>query len=131
MSDSEYDSDAPVPTLPTKKRQLSEKQKAGLAKGLEVLRAKREALKKEKEARKAFLKSGGVPPNPSESPAAPPASAPAPAPAYVSASEFGKFKEEIMSALKPTTPAPIPAPALPSTRVITGSELLDRIFFNK
>lgn len=53
------------PVQPKAKRVMTEKQKAGLQKGMEALKAKREALSKEKDERKKtneVLKEKGLPP---------------------------------------------------------------------
>ena len=113
------------------KKQLTDKQRAGLAKGLEALRAKREAMKKQKETEE-ISSVEDVEESQKEVPVPKPVD-------YVPMSEFHKFKDDLLSTLQkpvqssapPVIPIqpPVPAPLPPITKVVSGSELLDRIFF--
>jgi hypothetical protein len=57
MSDSEPD----APPVPKEKRKVNDKQMAGLRKGMEILKAKREALAKEREVHEEKKTKGEVP----------------------------------------------------------------------
>jgi len=57
MSDSEPE----IPAAPKEKRKVNEKQMAGLRKGMEIIKAKREALAKEREAHEEKKSKGEIP----------------------------------------------------------------------
>ena len=133
-----------------KKKELSEKQRENLSKGMAILKANREAKSKKQEVEVAEA---------SEEPVAPVVAVPvavvAPEPVapvvkkerkprvvknYLTTEDFNSFKSELLTTLKPGTVAPpsVPVPiqsVVPPVaikeRVISGSALLDRIFFNK
>ena len=124
------------PQQPAKaKRAMSEKQKAGLSLGLAALKAKREQIKREREEAAAKQQQTEAPPAAVTSAPVPATAAPAAAaPSYVSAHDFSKFRDEVLQVLKPAaaTPLPVPLPKVEpqvQTKVVSGSELLDRIFF--
>lgn len=144
--------------VPKPKRQQTEKQKENFQKALSALKAKREAQKKaqEEEAEmlkaekdelkiqakqreryeKAKLSRKKLPP-PSERPT------------YITAAELQKFKLEMLETLKPTpivrekevevpVEKVVEKPVIKekiiektTTKLISGNDLLDKIFFNK
>ena len=136
--------DVPPPVVEQKKkREISDVQRANLSKGMAALKAKREAKSKIVEA-----------PEPVEPPAPPPpAPAPAPAPVqevkprkprvvknYLTTDDFNSFRNELFTSLKKPEPQ-MSVPHVPvretppvtivqpiKERVITGRELLDKIF---
>jgi len=134
-----------------KGRIMSDAQREGLKKGLEVLKARRDAKAKEKE--EAKKKELPIPeplpvinqPEVNKELVIPPALDIRPKKTRnreptVRVSEFSKFKEDMIqniSSLKPIS-APPPSPSQPQERVIekvvekqvylTGSELLNKIF---
>jgi hypothetical protein len=134
-----------------KGRIMTEAQREGLKKGFEALKAKREALKAEKEAKKLPVaeKKEELPVNNqviTEAPAVKPLDTP---PALVIAkktrnripavkiNDFEAFKNDIYSKLSlpvvaPVSVAPV-APVAPvaAPHVLSGSALLNKIFFNK
>ena len=153
----EVDIPEPViePVKPVKqKREMSDAQRANLAKGFAILKAKREAKGKEKEAFDISPPPAPPPaPAPPSAPAPPPAPPPASAPVvdkpvrkvrekvvmnYLTKEEFHNslmsLKQELIS--KPST-QPVsqhitqPVVASQKERVISGSELLNRLFFNQ
>jgi len=131
-----------------KKKELSEKQRENLSKGMAILKAKREAKSKKQEVEVAEA---------AEEPVAPPVAVVAVAPEpvapvvkkerkprvvknYLTTEDFNSFKSELLTTLKPGTVAPpsvpvpiqsVVQPVAIKERVISGSALLDRIFFNK
>jgi hypothetical protein len=145
--------DVPQPLAepqPKKKKEISEAQRANLAKGMAALKAKRDARTKKEVA---------------EEEAPPPVSVPAPAPApvapvapvapevkrerkprvaknYLTTEDFNSFRNELLTSFKKPeiqTPSfvapvrdipPIIVQPLIKERLISGRELLDKIFFN-
>lgn len=137
----------PVEPEPKKKKELSDKQRENLSKGMAILKAKREA--KSKKADDDQEVEPPAPPPPPPAPVAPPVAPPAPIKKerkprtvknYLTAEDFNSFKTELLSNLKPNQPVahhqPVAMPiAMPTAtqavmkeRLITGSELLNRIF---
>ena len=140
------------------KRPISEKQRDNLRKGMAILKAKREALRKEQEQEA----TSNIPePSVKEKP---PNNPPEPKPIVrekkkknVSIDDFNNFKNELLTSMKPSeriVEKPIekivevekvvekfvdrPVDRVvekiiekPVNRVISGSELLDRLFFTK
>ena len=136
------------------KRPISEKQRDNLRKGMAILKAKREALRKEQEQEA----TSNIPePSIKEKP---PSQPPEPKPIVrekkkknVSIDDFNNFKNELLTSMKPSeriVEKPIekivevekfvdrPVDRIverivekPVNRVISGSELLDRLFFTK
>ena len=140
------------------KRPISEKQRDNLRKGMAILKAKREALRKEQEQEA----TSNIPePSVKEKP---PSQPPEPKPIVrekkkknVSIDDFNNFKNELLTSMKPSeriVEKPIekivevekvvekfvdrPVDRVvekivekPVNRVISGSELLDRLFFTK
>ena len=137
----------PAPQEPApekKKREISEKQRENLSKGLAALKAKREAKAKSLEV------VTPEEPTPPPAPIAPVAVQQIEQPKvkerkprvvknYLTTEDFNSFKTELLTTLKPAQPAvlplqldprPIMSPvAAPKERVISGRELLDKIFF--
>lgn len=113
-----------VPQEPKKKRVPSEKQLAGLSLGLAALKAKREAAKAAKQQPAA--------PAPVPIAAAAPAPAPTPpAPKGVTWDDLERLKGDLLTSLKPVVAAsPAAAPA-PEPVKLSGSALLDEIFFRR
>jgi len=133
-----------------KGRVMTDAQREGLKKGFEALKAKREALKAEKEAKKLPVveKKEELPINNqviTEPPAVKALDIP---PALVIAkktrnrtpavkiNDFEAFKNDIYSKLSSTPVAPavapvVVAPVVAVPQVLSGSALLNRIFFNK
>jgi hypothetical protein len=134
-----------------KKKELSDKQRENLSKGMAVLKAKREAKSKKEEVE---VEVESTP----EPVVAPPPIAPPPVAHvvkkerkprvvknYLTTEDFNSFKSELLTSLKPNSVqqeykpvAPIIQPvSVPSAvaqpqikeRVISGRELLDKIFF--
>jgi hypothetical protein len=155
MSDSEPD------TSPVKKekRKVNEKQMAGLRKGMEALKAKRETLAKEREIHEEKQKKGEIPadaprpklvPNP-KPPKIVKVSAPAPEPAVVLVerkkrevkvkvavddvkSELASLRAELSAMKKPAEVKEVVKEVavdriVEKTKVLSGSELLNSIFF--
>jgi len=140
--------DVPPPVEQKKKREISDVQRANLAKGMAALKARREAKSKIVEAPEPV-----EPPAPAPAPAPVPAPAPAPAPVqeakprkprvvknYLTTDDFNSFKNELFTSLKKPEPQ-VSVPHVPvretppvtivqpiKERVITGRELLDKIF---
>jgi hypothetical protein len=141
-----------------KKKELSEKQRENLSKGMAILKANREAKSKKQEVEVAEAAEEPVAAAPVAAPvvAAPPVVAVAPEPVapvvkkerkprviknYLTTEDFNSFKSELLTTLKPNAVAPVvpvvqrevPSvqPVAIKERVISGSALLDRIFFNK
>ena len=147
-----------------KKREVSDKQRENLAKGMAALKAKREAKSKAKnveedasEACEPVAPVKETPPIQNSQPplnTAPPVVPVVPvkkerkprvAKNYLSTDDFNSFREELFSSLKATphphpvrsepvaaapiiTPQQIIQPTIIKERVISGSELLNRIF---
>lgn len=155
MSDSEPD----VP--PVKTRKVNDKQMAGLRKGMEVLKAKREALAKEREVHEEKQKKGEIPadaprpklvPNP-KPPKVVKVSAPPPEPEIIHVerkkrevkvkvavddvkSELASLRAELSAMKKPAEikevvkEVSVPVERIvEKTKVLSGSELLNSIFF--
>ena len=143
----------PPPEAPKKKREITDKQRENLSKGMAILKAKRESKAKKDD------ETPELPPTPVAPPPAPP---PPPTPVappppeqpkvvkerkprvvknYLTTEDFNSFKSELLTSLRPNKDpqqqeryvAPIPPTpsAAPATkeRVISGSELLNKIFF--
>jgi hypothetical protein len=139
----------PPAEAPKKKREMTEKQRENLSKGMAILKAKREAKsKKDDEPEPPAPPPPPPPPPPAPAPAPPP-----PAPEqpkkerkprvvknYLTTEDFNSFKTELLTTLRPNKD-PQPSAAVrvdtvptysPITkeRVISGSELLNKLFFN-
>lgn len=136
------------------KKERTPAQKEATAKALSILRSKREAQKKQQEEEVAGVeedKKEAVMTAKKEQQkakklvntlkAVPPEQSP-----YVTATDFQKFKSEILTTLKPVEPKIIEKPVerivekpvektivkeVPINRIVSGNELLDRIFFNR
>jgi hypothetical protein len=129
---------------------VSEKTREALKKGFEVLKAKREAKKKEKE--EALKKAAEVISEVkiSNEPVAtvaplitpPPSKPPRQRMKTVSKTDFLSFKDDILSILDKKMSAPIPVPSVvpsvvpavqvPSVpAVLSGNDLLNKIFFKR
>ena len=146
-----------APVVPFKKknpvkRVMSEKQKDNLKKGLEALKAKRAMLKKTEEEEDKMMKEHN--PIAAEQKEGEKylkakkqrAARPAPPP-FATRSELVAFKNEMLSMYKPSEivkevvkEVPVSVEKIvevekrveiPTTRVITGKEMLDKIFFNR
>jgi hypothetical protein len=150
----------PPPEEPKKKRELSDKQRENLSKGMAILKAKREAKSKKDDVE--VEPPAPVAPPPPTPVAPPPAPVAPPAPIesisryapsekkerkprtvknYLTAEDFNSFKTELLTSLKPNQPIAHHQPvahqpvAMPTAtqpivkeRLITGSELLNKIF---
>lgn len=143
-----------------KKRELSDAQKNNLKKGMEALKAKRESLRKEQETestteiepqQKVVEKKPApvvapvvAPQEPVITPVVAPVKERKPrvAKKNVSFDDFNNFKNELLTSLKPSTAQPVSIEKIiekPVERIIdkqtikylSGSDLLDRVFFNK
>lgn len=139
------------------KKERSPAQKEATAKALTILRAKREAQKKQQEEEVAGIeedKKEAVITAKKEQQkakklvntlkAVPPEQSP-----FITASDFEKFKSEVLSSLKPVekpieriiekpveriVERPVEKTVVkevPINRIVSGNELLDRIFFNR
>ena len=132
------------------KRVMSEKQKDNLKKGLEALKKKREDQKKAEEEEEKMMKEhnpqaleqkqGDAYVKAKKNRVARPAPPP-----FALRSELVAFKNELLSMYKPSeivkeVVKEVPVDRVvevvkqvevPTTRVVSGKELLDRIFFNK
>ena len=145
-----------------KKREVSDRQRENLAKGMAALKAKREAKSKaknvEEDASDACEPVAPVKETPPIQNSQPPLNTTPPvapvvkkerkprvAKNYLSTDDFNSFREELFSSLKTTqhphpirsepvaaapiiTPQQIIQPTIIKERVISGSELLNRIF---
>ena len=141
-----------------KKREVSDKQRENLAKGMAALKAKREAKSKAKNVEDEASEpcepvapvketppiQNSLPPLNTTPPVAPVVKKerkPRVAKNYLSTDDFNSFREELFSSLKATpvrsepvaaapiiTPQQIIQPTIIKERVISGSELLNRIF---
>jgi hypothetical protein len=152
----ELPADEPIPVK--KKREMSDKQKENLAKGMAILKAKREAKSKKEEVEEAlpppvFSPQAPVKETPSVSFAPEPVAEkpkkerkPRVAKNYLTTDDFNNFKNELFTTLKPQASAPVErvkevivkeVPVITpqivketvKERVISGRELLDRLFF--
>jgi len=128
---------------PKPKKEISEKQRDNLKKGMAILKAKREGLRKEQEEES------------STPPVAPPPSAPPPSPVEVKPKrtytktpkkesvgleEFNNFKNELLGKLQPTVKEVsvekivdrpvVTEKVVEREKFISGSDLLNRIFFS-
>ena len=150
MSDSEPD--AP----PVKTRKVNEKQMAGLRKGMEALKAKREALAKDREVHEEKKAKGEIPadaplPVQPKKPKVVKVSAPPPEPAVIQVerkkrevkvkvavddvkNELASLRAELSALKKPAeviekvVEKPVDR-VVEKTKVLTGSEMLNAIFF--
>ena len=147
-----------VPDQPKKKRELSDKQRENLSKGMAILKAKRESKSKKDDVEEEPAPAPPPPPPPPQPapvPVAPIESISRYAPSekkerkprivknYLTTEDFNSFKTELLTSLKPSSHQQpvIPSirePVMPSIkepamreRVISGKELLDAIFFKK
>ena len=143
----------PPPEEPKKKRELSDKQRENLSKGMAILKAKREAKSKKDDVEVEPPAPTPVAPPPPTPVAPPPTPVAPPAPSekkerkprtvknYLTAEDFNSFKTELLTSLKPNQPIAHHQPvahqpvAMPTAtqpivkeRLITGSELLNKIF---
>jgi hypothetical protein len=153
MSDSEPD--APPPVVKKEKRKMNEKQMAGLRKGMEMMKAKRQ----EREQFEEKQKKGEIPadaPRPVPAPKPPKVvkvSAPAPPPEVIQVerkkrvdkakiavddvkSELASLRAELSAMKKPAEikevvkEVSVPVERIvEKTKVLSGSELLNSIFF--
>jgi hypothetical protein len=152
MSDTESEVEAPKKVDKRKGRTPTEAQMAGLRKGVEIMKQKREALAKEREAHEAKKKKGEIPldapapkliPKPKiverktadreiiEKPRKPRTPA-------VTATDLEAMKTSILTALAPkevekTVVKEVPVEkvvekVVQKERVVTGSELLNKVF---
>jgi len=149
----------PAEPVVKKKKEMSEKQRENLSKGMAILKAKREAKSKKEdvEVEPTHVSHPAPLVAPPPAPLAPPPS-PVVAPEqpkkerkprvvknYLTTEDFNSFKSELLTSLKPTV-APMPeykpviqnvpvaqpvAQPVLKERVISGRELLDAIFFKK
>lgn len=130
------------------KKVISDKQRESLRKGVEVLRAKREANKLAKEAKPVVPVTppspvdSGLKETPKEIPKKKYNKTP-----VVSKNEFNDFRTEVLGLLKSSsmyqpvhhttpvapqaTPVVTQAPPVENVRYLSSSELLNQIFFNK
>ena len=125
-----------------KKREISSTQRENLSKGMAVLKARREAKLKSTEVVEPIIEPTPPPV------VAPPSSAVAQEPTpktvkerkprvvknYLTTEDFNSFKSELLTTLKPVseykpTVQPVVQPVVHKERVISGRELLDKIFF--
>ena len=150
MSDSESEIEAPKKVDKRKGRVPTESQMAGLRKGVEVMKAKREALAKEREAHEEKKKKGEIPldapapkliPKPKvyERKTANKVEIPKtrkPRTPAVTAADLEGMKASILTAL---TPQKVEVPVekivekpvekiVQKERIISGSELLNKVF---
>lgn len=133
---------------PKKKKEISEAQRANLAKGMAALKAKRDARTKKEVAEE----EEAPPPAPAPVPVVPVAAPVAPevkrerkprvVKNYLTTEDFNSFRNELLTSFKkPEVQAssvvapvreipPIIVQPLIKERLISGRELLDKIFFN-
>ena len=123
-----------------KKREMSEAQREGLKKGLEALKAKREAKAKEKEEAKAKLEQPiaeaikpiqPIEPIKDQSPVISSLVKKRDRAPKVNVADFAKFKEDVIQNLTQikTVPPPVVHEKLVEKQVyLTGSDLLNKIF---
>jgi hypothetical protein len=143
---------------PAKKRKVNEKQMAGLRKGMEALKSKREALAKEREIHEEKQTKGEIPadapkpkfvPNP-KPPKIVKVSAPAPEPAVIHVerkkrevkvkvavddvkNELASLRAELSALKKPAEVKEVPVEkivekVIHKEKVVTGSEMLNLLF---
>jgi hypothetical protein len=155
MSDSESD----APPVPKQKRKVSDKQMEGLRKGMDALKAKREALAKEREVHEEKQKKGEIPadapkpkfiPNP-KPPKVVTVPAPPPEPEVVYKerkksvvkakiavddvkSELASLRAELSAMKKPAEVKEVVKEVsvdrvVEKTKLLSGSEMLNAIFF--
>lgn len=159
MSDSEPD----APPVPKEKRKVNEKQMAGLRKGMEALKAKREALAKQREEHEDKKAKGEIPadapkpklvPNP-KPPKVVKVAAPPPEPQVIQVErkkrvekskiavdevkgELASLRAELSAMKKPAeikevvkeVEKIVDRPVV-TTKMVSGSDLLNQIFFSK
>lgn len=144
---------------PVKTRKVNEKQMAGLRKGMEALKAKREALAKEREVHEEKQTKGEIPadapkpkfiPNP-KPPKVVKVSAPPPEPAVIQVerkkrevktkiavddvkSELAALRSELAAMKKPAEVKEVVKEVavdrvVEKTKLLSGSEMLNAIFF--
>ena len=144
---------------PVKTRKVNEKQMAGLRKGMEALKAKREALAKEREVHEEKQSNGEIPadapkpkfiPNP-KPPKVVKVSAPPPEPAVIQVerkkrevktkiavddvkSELAALRSELAAMKKPAEVKEVVKEVavdrvVEKTKLLSGSEMLNAIFF--
>jgi hypothetical protein len=134
-----------------KKKELSDKQRENLSKGMAILKAKREAKSKQPEVEEVESTPEVIAPPP-VAPVAPVAPVteqpkkerkPRVVKNFLTTEDFNSFKTELFTSLRPVTQQeykPIVQPVVPvvpvaqtilKERVISGRELLDRLFFPK
>jgi hypothetical protein len=143
----------PAEPVVKKKREITDKQRENLAKGMAILKMKRENKSKKDAEEKEVVEPVVTPPVVPVVPVAPPAPVVQPVVKerkprvvknYLTTEDFNSFKNELLGSLKnndtvkPSEPM-IPAPQvvlqpqlikeIVKERVITGREMLDRIFF--
>ena len=134
-----------------KKKELSEKQRENLSKGMAILKAKREAKSKKDDV---SVDQEPTPEPVPSTPVAPVPVAPVAVPVvpevqpkrerkprvvknYLTTEDFNSFKSELLTSLKPGVVQqeykpivqPVVSQPVVKERVISGRELLDKIFF--
>jgi hypothetical protein len=132
---------------PKKKKELSQKQRDALKKGMDALREKRKKLLDDDVVKPppAPAPEPVVAPAPAPVPAPPPAPVPAPPkvkkvreprPKYLTADDFNIFKNDLFNTLRPQ-PTKAPEPTIESIvrptqpNVLSGVSYLDEIFFKR
>ena len=137
----------PPPEAPKKKREITDKQRENLSKGMAILKAKRESKAKKDDEPEPQVEA----PAPAPAPAPPPPTPVAPEQPkkerkprvvknYLTTEDFNSFKSELLTSLRPpqqqqqqeryVAPTPTPSAVTTKERVISGSELLNKLFFN-
>jgi hypothetical protein len=127
------------PVATKKKRVMSDAQREGLKKGLEALKAKREAKAKEKEEAKAkltkpiaeLLPIQPIEPIKDQSPTIQSLVKKRDRAPKVNVADFAKFKEDVIQNISQikSTPAPVVQEKVVEKQVyLTGSDLLNKIF---
>lgn len=123
-----------------KKREMSEAQREGLKKGLEALKAKREAKAKEKEEAKAKLEQPiaeaikpiqPIEPIKDQSPVISSLVKKRDRAPKVNVADFAKFKEDVIqniSQIKSVPPPVVHEKVVEKQVYLTGSDLLNKIF---
>lgn len=122
-----------------KKRVMSDAQREGLKKGLEALKAKREAMAKAKEEAKAKLSkpiaeclpAEPIQPINNQSPTIQPLVKKRDRVPKVNVADFAKFKEDVIQNISQikSVPAPVIQEKVVEKQVyLTGSDLLNKIF---
>jgi hypothetical protein len=154
MSDTEHD----APPAKKEKRKVSEKQMAGLRKGMEALKAKRETLAKEREVHEEKQTKGEIPadvpkpkmtPNPKPPKVVKVSAVPEPPPEVVvvqrkprvvkpnpALAELAALRAEVAALKAPAKEVVVEKVVekpvdriVEKTKVLSGSELLNSIFF--